>query len=152
RLRPGVSAVQAQAALTAEFAAWMRASNTKRRPHDLPTLVIKQGGDGLSGLRRQDSKPLFVLLALVALILTIACASIANLLLARAASRRREIAVRLSMGAGRLRVIRQLLTESVLLALFGGAAGVGFAIWGIRFLTLLLANGREHFTLRADLN
>jgi len=152
RLRPGVTAAQAQAAAAGQFYAWGRASKPEVRPEEIPTMVVREGGGGLDSLRRRYSKPLYILLALVGLILAIACANIANLLLARASARRREIAVRMSMGAGRLRVIRQLLTESVLLAMLGGAAGAGLAAWGIRFLTLLLANGSEDFTLRAELN
>ena len=153
RLRPGVSPMQAQAALGPLFHRWVEttAANDRERAH-LPELLIREGATGLDTLRRHYSKPLYVLLALVALILAIACANIANLLLTRATARRREIAVRLSIGAGRLRLIRQLLTESVLLASIGGAVGVLFAMWGIRFLTFLLANGSEDFTLRPGLS
>jgi macrolide transport system ATP-binding/permease protein len=153
RLRPGVSLAQAQAALVTPFHQWVESTaTTDRERANLPDLMLTEGAGGLDTLRRQYSKPLYVLMTLVGLILAIACANIANLLLARAAARRREIALRLSVGAGRLRVVRQLLTESVLLASLGGTLGLLFAIWGMRFLTLLLANGSANFTLHADLN
>jgi len=153
RLRPGVSLAQAQAALEPQFGHWVAATATNDRERaNLPVLKLREGSTGLDTLRRQFSKPLYVLMTLVALILAIACSNVANLLLSRAASRKREIALRLSVGAGRLRVIRQLLTESALLASLGGVLGVFFAIWGIRFLTLLLAGGPGHVTVQVKLN
>jgi macrolide transport system ATP-binding/permease protein len=152
RLRPGITAAAAQLALSPQFSEWMRTVNTIRSRRNLPSLVVKETSGGLDGLRRRYSKSLYVLLTLVGLILAIACANIANLLLARAAARKREMGVRLSIGAGRSRIIRQLLTESIVLASLGGAVGVAIAVWGMRFITLLLANGNENFTLRAELN
>ncbi len=153
RLRPGVSMAQAQAALAPRFHEWVAATaTTDGERAKLPALILSPGAAGLGSLRRQYSKPLLVLLAMVGLILAIACANLANLLLARAAARRREMAVRLSLGAGRFRIVRQLLTESVMLASLGGAFGVLFAIWGVRALTLLFSGGQENFTLHAELN
>ena len=148
RLRPGISLARAQAELATRFHQFVLASATNSAERaTLPGLWLEEGASGVDSLRRQYSRPLFVLMAMVAFILAIACANIANLLLARAAARRREIAVRLSLGASRLRVMRQLLTESVILALPGGVLGLGVAAAGIRFLIWLLAGGREDFLL-----
>ena len=153
RLGPGVSMAQAQAALAPRFHQWVAATaTTDGERAKLPALVVNPGAGGLGSLRRRYSKPLYVLLLMVALILALVCANIANLLLARAAARRSEMAVRLSLGAGRFRVVRQLLTESVMLASLGGAFGILFAIWGVRTLTFLLSRGQENFTLHAELN
>jgi predicted permease len=153
RLKPGVDLTQAEAVLRESFAQWVSstaANDTERS--NLPVLWLDAGAAGLDSLRRQYSKPLYVLLALVGLILAIACANTANLLLARSAARAREMAVRLSLGAGRWRVVRQLLTESVLLAMLSGGLAIVIAVGGMRVLTRLLANGRDAFTLHAELN
>ncbi len=153
RLSPGVTAGQAETALQPEFQRLVRESQPEGQPdNDLPILNVMAGGSGLDSLRREYSRSVYVLLAMVGVILLIACANIANLLLARSTARRREIAVRLSIGAGRSRIIRQLLTESVLLSIMGGILGLFVAGWGMRVLTLLMANGRENFTLHAELN
>jgi len=148
RLRPGIGLAQAQATLAPPFHQWEEstARNDQQRA-DLPALMVQPGGGGLDALRRRYSKPLYVLMTLVGLILAIACANIANLLLSRARARRREMAIRLSMGAARSRLVRQLLTESILLASLGGILGLVVAKWSIRFLTVLLEEDYLHPSL-----
>lgn len=139
RLRPGVTLAEAQADLEPRFRQWVASTATNdQQRSNLPILHLDAGSRGLDTLRRQFSKPFLVLMTLVVLILASACSNVANLLLARASSRAREIALRLSQGASRSRVVRQLLTESVLLSSLGGALGLMLAVWGIRFLATLL--------------
>lgn len=153
RLRPGVTMAQAQAQLAPRFHQWVASTaTTDEQRSKLPEIMLSEGRSGLDTLRRQFSQPLFLLMTLVGFILLIACSNVANLLLARSASRRREIAVRLSEGASRARVIRQLLTESILLGAAGGALGVGFAFWGIRLLSVMMASGSDPAQLHASLN
>jgi predicted permease len=153
RLKNGVTLQQAQAQLAGPFHAFVESTATKDRERaDLPSLWLQDGGSGVDSLRRQYSKPLWILMAMVGLILAVACFNIANLLLARAAGRRREIALRLSLGAGRFRIIRQLLTESVVLAFLSGIAGIGVAALCIRFLLLLMTNGNDNFTVKVGLD
>jgi predicted permease len=153
RLQPGVTRDRAQAALAPRFRQFAESTaTTDAQRQDIPALSVEAGGTGLDNLRRKYAEPIYVLLAMVGLILLIACSNIANLLLSRATARRREFAIRLSIGATRARVIRQLLTESVVLSSIGGIAGIAVAWWGIGVLTGLLANGRDNFTLHAEVN
>ena len=144
RLKSGVSLSSAQSAVNVRFhqfyleQAGTRLAPDIRRKIENTRIHLRPGGAGISGLRYLYAKPLHVLMGVVAVVLLIACANIATLLLARASARRQEFLARLALGASRARLLRQVLTESVLLSVLAGIAGAGFAWWSVKLLVLLL--------------
>jgi len=136
-LQPGITAARARASMEPYYHGLLimemqtitfRNQNSRARFATKP-LLIEPAGKGVSNLRDTFEEPLQILLAIVGVLLVIACANVANLLLARAVNRRKEIAVRLAVGASRWALLRQLLVESLLLSLAGGAVGILFAWW-----------------------
>jgi predicted permease len=145
RLKPGVQLAQAQAAVNVELRQYLteragsQLNDDSRLAIQNSFVTLASGARGLSGLRFFYSQALRMLMVIVALVLLIACANVGNLLLSRAAARQAEISLRQALGASRGRLVRQLLTESLLLAAIGGAAGIILAQWGVSLLVSRLA-------------
>ena len=140
RLKAGVNENQANAEVNNVVWQLKNESNDLGKSAlNIAKIDVLSGAQGLAEFRTRFAKPLRILMAVVALVLLIACANVANLLLARAAARQKEVAVRHAIGAGRFRLIRQFLTESLILATFGGVLGLLFAWWGSRALLILVS-------------
>jgi putative ABC transport system permease protein len=158
RVKPGLSVQKAQARLkvlspTVMSAALPQDWEPKDQKEFLQNVLQAQpAGTGISDLRDRFKDPLEILMAVVGLVLLIACANIASLMIARAASRHKEIAVRQALGASRVRLVRQLLTECVLLSLAGGALGIFFARAGCTLLVHLMSTTRTPLALQFPLD
>jgi predicted permease len=157
RLRPPTTPREAAARLSV---IWSSLASNADGPRTIVSprqatlrLAVTDGSTGSTPLREQFRQPLFVVMTIVALILLIACANVANLLLARGSARHREIAVRMALGASRSRIVRQLLTESAILSLAGAAGAIVLAAWAARALVRVLAIGAiEPLRLQVDPN
>ena len=158
RLAPGVSRKTAEAAINTTFQQtlrdWAPALPTARERRNMlnEKIELRPGSHGASELRGEFSDPLILLMTMVGVVLLIACANIANLMLARASGREREIGVRLALGAPRRRLIRQLLTESFLVAGMGGVLGIALSVVGARLLLALVSTGVDELGLQVPVD
>jgi len=147
RLKEGVNVQQANAAVSVAFSRFLQdwagpqpsAENVQNMQHAFVQLT--PAGKGINGIRSDFALPLKILMGVVAVVLLISCANVANLLLARAAVRKKEIALRLALGAKRWSLVRQLLTESLILAAVAGTAGIALAWWGSQVLVAMASDG-----------
>ncbi len=152
RLKPGVPTGKAQSEIEVVFDNAVKSTLPVKKDASLPQLTVLDGSRGLDYLRRDFAKPIYVLEFLAGLVLLVACANLANLLLARSAARQREMSVRLALGAGRMRIIRQVLTESMLLASLGCVAGLALGYAGRNIIPNLVATPWQHNLLHLKFN
>lgn len=141
RLKPGFSEEQARAELEAQLSVAIRSTMQVKADDSMPKLLLEDGSRGMHWTDRLFRKPIYVLSVLTGFVLLLACANVANLMLARGAQRQREMSVRLALGAGRARILRQLLTESLLVATMGGAGGLVLGYFARNALPSLLTIG-----------
>ncbi len=142
RLKPGVTVAQAQAQASTIFRnETLRGAKPLFAEADAPAIKLLPAREGLNGESNEIAPMLKLIMAAVGFVLLITCANVAGLILARSTRRQKEIAVRQALGARRARIARQLLTESLLLSVAGGAFGIFLAFWGVHALTILLSNG-----------
>jgi predicted permease len=143
RLKPDVPQEKARASLDVVLTQVIKSTMTMTKDEVPPQLVLRDGSRGLNFPGKHLASPMYVLLSLAALLLLLSCANLANLLLARTAARRREMSVRLALGAGMGRILRQIATESLLLSFFGGIAGLLLAFLGRNAIPWLLSTSWE---------
>src|SRR5271165_3748487 len=155
RVRPGVGIGPLQAKISNTLRVWLRTQDTYTRNGGSTVIprqhvVITPGGAGIQNLQQETGKGLYLLMAISALVLLVACANVANLLLARGATRKAETSIRMALGAARSRLVRQMLTESVLLACLGGLAGLFVAYGGTRTILSLAFPDAPHVPIEAS--
>ena len=154
RIRPGVAIGPLQQKISANLRQWLLTQD-EYLSHGFPVLIPKvhvvltPGGAGIQSLQQQTDKKLYLLLSISALVLLVACANVANLLLARGVKRRIETSVRMALGSARSRLVRQMITESVLLGCLGGLAGLSVAYGGARMILALAFPGSLHSAMHA---
>jgi predicted permease len=152
RAKPGVDQGRAQAALDVALKSAVHATMTVKPEESIPDLMLEDGSRGMNEASRNLKQPLLLMMGLVGLVVLLACANMANLMLARSSARQKEMSVRMALGAGRMRILRQVMTESLLLALLGGLAGLAVGYFGRHAILGMLSSPAEPTMMRGNLD